>query len=56
MDFPQQDVFIRHERFQAGSAKQAQAAAELHRDMQDHLRDGLTRIAELIEQEAEGQT
>lgn len=56
MDFPQQDVFIRHERFQAGSAKQAQAVAELHRDMQDHLRDGLTRIAELIEQEAEGQT
>ncbi|MEO8424230.1 MAG: protein kinase [Actinomycetota bacterium] len=56
MDWPQNEVFVRHEKFAAGSARQAQMISELHQDMRDHLVDGLTRIAELIEREAQGES
>lgn len=39
-DWPQEEVFIRHEKFKAGSARQAQLVSEIHEAMTAHLRGG----------------
>lgn len=54
MDFPQNEVFVQQEEFEAASARQEQVVGELYDVMRTHLPEALQRLAELIEQDAPG--